>query len=100
MIKNNTLFGMLMILIVLDYGTTFVAVLYLGARELNPFYMVFDNLYHFFIFKFTAGIFCISTMFYYEQDFRKIINIGLIIINGFYLVVVTSNFYQIFTNIF
>lgn len=97
MIKNNTLFLSLGILIILDYGTTFAAVLYFGARELNPFYMVFDNLYHFFIFKFTVGVICFATMAYYEPELKKIINFGLIIINSFYLVVVISNFHQIFT---
>ena len=96
---NNKLILFLAILITLDYATTFVGVLGMGATEINPFFKYFPSLYHWFFVKFIVGIFCLSCLAWFEATNKKIVNVGLLILNMIYLIVVSSNFYQIYSNI-
>lgn len=85
----------------MDYATTFIGVFYMGATELNPFYQYFDNnLYHWFLFKFMVGIFCLGTLAFIDgEENNRIIGVGLIILTVFYLFIVLSNLIQIYMNI-
>lgn len=99
--KNNKILFILAILITMDYATTFVGVLYMDAIELNPLYQFFNNnLYHWFMFKFTAGIFCLGTLAFIDgEENNRIIGAGLIILTLFYLFIVSSNLIQIYMNL-
>lgn len=94
--KNNDLLVVLGILITLDYATTYIGVLYLGATELNPFYKYFPNLYYWFMFKFMAGVFCLGTLAFIDNDQNiNVIKIGLILLILLYFIVVINNLLQI-----
>jgi len=97
--KTSTLLYFLFLLILYDFITTYIGVLYMGATELNPFYIYCDNIEQWLLFKFVVGIFCLAVLSLLYNDNKRVIRCGIICLNIIYFVVAISNTTQIIMNI-
>ena len=98
--KNDTLLYSLFFLISFDYLSTFIGVFYMGAIEINPFYILVNDIYYWFLIKFFAGAACLLVLvFMSNTENQKSIHVGLIILNILYIVVAINNTIQIGVNL-
>jgi len=98
--KTSTLLYFLFLLILYDFITTYIGVLYMGATELNPIYVYCDNIEQWLLFKFMVGVFCLSvlSLLYHDKN-KRVVRYGIICLNIVYFVVAISNTTQIIMNI-
>lgn len=99
--KNNTnLIILLTVLIVIDFITTYMGVVYMGAIELNPFYQHLDNIYQWLALKMFISTVCLTVLIFMDKDdFKQTMKGCLIILILLYICVVISNLVQIAINI-
>ena len=91
----SILFLFLLILIGLDYLTTYYFSVYLTAIELNPIYHLYGNIDIFFIIKTLLTIIVLLGILYFSKEHRLTVITSLIGLDTFYLVIILSNFYEI-----
>lgn len=94
--KLSVLFILLGILICLDYLTTYISIIKLGAIELNPIFKMCNNLYMFFSIKFIITLIGLYILYYYRHSLEHSVYVSLIILNILYICVVLSNLNQMY----
>jgi len=91
-----SLFLFLSILIGMDYLTTYYALSFLNAIELNPLYQL-CNINIFFIIKTLITGTGLVGILYFMKKHQTTVLTSLIILNMLYLSIIISNLYQLYT---
>jgi len=92
-----SLFLFLSILISMDYMTTFYALSFLNAMELNPIYQACNDINTFFLIKTLITGIGLMCLIYFMRTHRTAVFTSLVILNIMYLPVIISNLYQLYT---